>query len=768
MGSSSAFLGFMKLKKTTKLLLPLFLGLLAILSVSCTLLIFREQKTMALLINGPNALQPTEVYARWLALTPDARITAQALRSELKALEYQQVPRLPARAGEYQDNGQSIAFYSRGFRYPDKDYPALAIQVHFDKRGIENVEYATGGNIPEWRLEPKRLARWASADALSRMPVNIAELPPYVPEAVIAIEDKRFYSHGAIDFIGVMRALVVDVKKGSLHQGASTISQQLARSIFLDVNRTWRRKFLEAGLAFYLEARFSKPKLLEMYLNQVYWGQDGPENLLGIESASRAYFAKPARQLTLAEAALLAGMLQSPNRLSPRTDLPAALARQRVVLGEMREQKRITQAQFASAVAQKIVVPPSGRRSNDAAYFLASLRDELSERYSIPLLLSQGWRIYTTLDPVLQSSAAEGIASLVAGRKKQKEQAFEEGALVALDPANGAVRAWVGGTGYQTSPFNRASNAFRQPGSVFKPFVVLAALEGKKATTATLLEDKPLETQDEEKPWSPQNYDKTYRGKASVWDSLVLSLNVPMVRLAIMAGLNEVVAVAQRAGIGSPLRAVPSIALGTSEVTVSELTAAYAPFANGGERVMLHMVEAIVDPEGSVVELFEDQNRRIFDKPVIYLVTQMLQAVFNEGTARAARSFGLQAPVAGKTGTSENYQDAWFVGYSPDLVTGVWVGYDKPKSLGRSAAGIALPIWTRFMMTALSHYPDFTFERPSGLEARAIDMDSGQLVRTGCTHRRTALFLPGTAPSQDCPLHPGGIVGFWKRLTGKK
>lgn len=747
------------LNKTSRFFLRSTVLVLAVVTLSCTYLVIRERQTLALLVDGGVAAKPTEVYARWLTLQPGSRITAEAVLAELKVLDYVAVPGLPQKPGEFQNGGDRLIVYSRGFRYPDKEFPAQAIQVHFAKEGLRDVSIASGGNVPEWRLEPKRLARWGGEEATSRYPVKLSELPPHVPQAVIAVEDKRFFSHGALDLVGLGRAVFVDLRHGRLRQGGSTISQQLARSIFLDVNRTLRRKVLEAGLAIYLEARYTKPQLLEMYLNQVYWGQEGPDNLLGIEAASRSYFGKPARQLTIAEAALLAGMLRSPNRLSPRMDLKASVARQKVVLGLMRDQERITLPQFSAALGQKIVVPSSAQRSNDAAYFLALLHDELGERYSLPLLVSQGWKIFTTLDPVLQSAAMSAVASLPA---KQME-----GALVALDPASGAVRAWVGGTSYQSSPFDRAINAHRQPGSAFKPFVVLAALESRSVTTVSMLEDKPLVVTDADRRWAPQNYDRQFRGNVSVWDSLVHSYNIPMVKLAMATGLDRVADTAHRAGIESSLRAVPSLALGTSEVKVVELTSAYGTLASGGLRTIPYDLEAIMALDGTIVELHENKPERVFEPNAVYLVTQMLQAVLREGTGKSSHALGFNAPAAGKTGTSENYQDAWFVGYTPDLVTGVWIGYDIPKSLGRSAAGIALPIWTKFMITAVKHYPAFSFETPKDLVKKTIDLESGLLARSGCPTRREMAFLPGGEPTEYCPIHAGGIVGFFQRWRRK-
>ncbi len=744
------------LKKTSRLLFRLLAGLGLVLAVSSAFLILKEHETLSRLVHPGENPRITEIYTRWLDLKMSNPPSWDRAVGWLEVLEYHAVSGAPAQPGEYHADYPALFVFARSFRYPDKDLPAQLLDLRFSGRRLDRIEAVSGhASLTEWRLEPKRLAEWSSGSKTARVPIRVSELPPYVPRAILAIEDKRFFQHGAFDPIGILRAFWVDLRHAQLRQGASTISQQLARSIFLDVHRTWRRKVLEAALALYLELRYSKPQLLEMYLNQVYWGQAGSESLIGIESVSQSLFGKSARALTVAESATLAGMLQSPNRYSPRNTSNVAEERKKIVLGLMRDQKFITEDQYRSAITEKIRLIPI-KKSDEAAYFLAALRDQLSERYALPVLLSDGWKIFTTLDPLLQHEAVQVLKPPVG-----------QAALVALGPKNGAILAWVGGTNYQTSPFDRAIDAKRQPGSAFKPFVALAALERRKVTTATLLEDKPLTLKGEKGSWMPQNYDRKYRGKASVWDSVVYSLNVPMVRLAMQTGLTAIIDAARRAGIQSPLREDLSLALGTSEVSLVELTGAYATLASGGVQSTPYSIQTILGQEGNILESHQTAPGQAFSPELTYVVTQMLEAVLDSGTGKAARAGGLAGPAAGKTGTSENYQDAWFVGYTTNLVCGVWVGYDKPRSLGRSAAGIALPLWTAFMKQAVALDPPQKFEEPPGLVWKTIDTDTGLLVRTGCPHRRKAAFLPGTEPTASCMLHEGGIVGLFKRLTTK-
>jgi penicillin-binding protein 1B len=743
-------------KKTSPFLIRgiLYSGLALLLA--CGWFLYRGQQRLLDLV-GRTSQKSTEVYSRWLPLSPGDSITWGYITGTLGLLGYERVQAEPQKPGQYRASPPSLEIWTRGFEFPDQPFPAQRLLLSFSDQTLRKVETLPDKKeVESWRLEPKRLARWAAKGGASQPQIHIGELPAYVPMAVVAIEDKRFFQHGAIDVRGLARAIWIDIREGSLRQGGSTLTQQLSRSIFLDIRRTWSRKLLEAGLAFFLEAVYTKQQLLEMYLNQVYWGQDGMESLLGLESASRSFFGKSARELTLGESALLAGLLQSPNHYSPRANLEVARERRNLVLALMRTQELISEDQLKTAVKEPIRLVSPKTRAGEAPYFVSTLQEALLQDYSFAMLMTQGWRIFTTLDPLIQAYAASAL-------RPSEGQA----ALVAIDPRTGGVRAWVGGTSYGKSTFDRVVYAHRQPGSAFKPFVVLAALDTRKATMATMLEDKPVTLKTLQGPWSPQNYDRKYKEKASVWDMLVYSLNVPAVHLTMLAGPESVADYAKWLGVRSPLRAVPSLALGTSEVTVLELTSAYATLANAGMYAAPYSIETVIDSNKEAVQSHTVGPLRVVSEMSSYLVTLMLQAVLEEGTGRFARQMGFTYKAAGKTGTSENYQDAWFVGYTPRLACGVWVGHDQPKSLGRAAAGIALPIWSSFMQKSLALWPEEGFPEPKGLSWKTIDKDSGELARSGCVNRRKEAFLPGTEPDRPCSLHPGGIRGFFYRLKNK-
>jgi penicillin-binding protein 1B len=727
-----------------------------VLLIACAIFVVRGRQRLLDLMSHTSR-KTTNVYSAWLTLAPDDALTHAYVIGTLDVLGYENSPGPLVKSGQYRDDNTALEIWTRGFDFADQSFAPRRIRLSFSSGHLSQVETLPENHpVAFWRLEPKRLAQWAAKGGASQPQIRLEDLPMYVPKAVVAIEDKRFYQHGAIDLRGLARAVWVDLRGGGLRQGGSTITQQLSRSIFLDVRRTWSRKILEAGLAFFLEAVYSKTQLLEMYLNQVYWGQDGADSLLGLESASRSYFGHPARELTLGQSAMLAGMLQSPNNYSPRANPKIARERRNLVLALMFGQGFISPEQFKAALLEPITPTTLRVHAGDAPYFVASLQDNLLQKYTLNILLTQGWNIFTTLDPLLQTQATAAM-----------HPSEGQAALVALDPRTGAVRAWVGGTNYGQSTYDRVLYAKRQPGSAFKPFVMLAAIDTRKATEATFLEDTPLTVKTPQGIWKPQNYDRKFRGRVSLWDALVLSLNIPTVRLVIQTGPDKIVEYARRLGIQSPLRAVPSIALGTSEVSVLELTSAYGTLANTGRSNAPYTIESIQDLNKQLVASHTPETQDAVSDASAFIMTHLLQGVFEEGTAKHARELGFTFPAAGKTGTSENYQDAWFIGYTSRLACGVWVGYDHPKPMGRAAAGIALPVWTSFMEKALALWPADKLAEPPGLIWKTIDIDSGELARSGCPHRRKDVFLSGTEPDKMCTLHPGGIIGLFYRWRNK-
>jgi penicillin-binding protein 1A len=519
--------------------------------------------------------------------------------------------------------------------------------------------------------------------------VSLKDLPPYLPKAFIAIEDRRFYSHFGVDPVGIARAALANLLHRGVSQGGSTLTQQLAKNLFLTQERTMQRKLQEVELALWLERKHSKNEILELYLNRVYFGSGA----YGVEAAAQRYFGKSARHVTLAEAAMLAGLVKSPSRLAPNRNPEGAEKRAQTVLASMAEAKFITEAQAQASIGHPTIsVKPAGAGTvNYVADWIGEVLDDLVGQ------VEQSIVVETTIDPKLQSAAEAAIIDELAAKSVKFN--VSQGALVAMGP-DGAVRAMVGGRNYAESQYNRAVTAKRQPGSAFKPFVYLTAIE-HGLTPDTVRQDAPLDL----KGWKPENYSREYFGPVTLTQALAMSLNTVAVRVGLEVGPKNIVRTAHRLGIASRLDANPSIALGTSEVAMIELVGAYAPFANGGFGVSPHVVTRIKTLDGKLLYVRQpDQPNQVIEPRNVALMNVMMQETLVSGTARKAEIPGWVA--AGKTGTSQDFRDAWFIGYTANLVTGVWLGNDD-NSPTKKATGGGLPVevWTRFMRVAHQGVP---------------------------------------------------------------
>ncbi|WP_229176397.1 transglycosylase domain-containing protein, partial [Bradyrhizobium ivorense] len=519
--------------------------------------------------------------------------------------------------------------------------------------------------------------------------VALKDLPPYLPKAFIAIEDRRFYSHYGVDPVGILRAAVTNLMHRGVSQGGSTLTQQLAKNLFLTQERTMARKLQEAELAIWLERKHSKNEILELYLNRVYFGSGA----YGVEAAAQRYFGKSAKNVTVAEAAMLAGLVKSPSRLAPNRNPEGAEQRAQIVLAAMADAKFITEAQAKASIGQpSINVKPAGAGTvNYVADWISEVLDDLVGQ------IDQDIVVQTTIDPKLQNTAEAAIIDELAAKSVKFN--VSQGALVAMTP-DGAVRAMVGGRNYAESQYNRAVTAKRQPGSAFKPFVYLTAVEAG-LTPDTIRSDAPLDI----KGWKPENYTHEYFGSVTLTQALAMSLNTVAVRLGIEVGPKNVVRTAHRLGISSKLDPNVSIALGTSEVSVIELVGAYAPFANGGFGISPHVITKIRTSAGKLLyDRPTDPPNQVIDPRFDSMMNSMMRETLISGTARKAEIPGWTA--AGKTGTSQDYRDAWFIGYTAHLVTGVWLGNDD-NSPTKKATGGGLPVevWSRFMKSAHQGVP---------------------------------------------------------------
>lgn len=598
--------------------------------------------------------------------------------------------------------------------------------------------------------------------------VPLDRTPPLVIDAVLAAEDRRFWSHPGIDPVAVMRAIRANISRGGVQEGASTITQQLARTLFLDGTRTWRRKIGEAMIALWLEARYSKARILEAYLNSVYLGHDGDVAVYGLPAAARRYFGKELGALEVRDIAWLASGIQAPNRLLSGAS-SAAKARRDSVIEALEQNGAIDYRSAQRALGQ-----PLERRSTQMAslapYFLDVAAHEVARRADLP---GSGENVvHSTLSLALQRAAERAVRDGIA-RIENRRPALEgrvQAAVVALEPASGAIRALVGGRNYRASSFNRATRALRQPGSLFKPFVYLAAFEagqrGRGLTAASLLADEPLVLQEHGQSWEPHNIDNQFHGSVTVRRALEESLNVPAVRVAMDVGPGRVATMARDLGIGQPLSPVPSLALGTSEVTLLEITAAYAALANGGMRVVPTALDARA--HGGLPLRSAAAPTRAVSPESAFILNHLLRGVMRRGTAAASVAWGLQETTAGKTGTTDGLRDAWFVGYTPDLVVGVWVGIDDGSPLGLTGSQAALGIWGPIMQSAIKQWPPHPFTPPPGIVLADVDRRTGRAVSFWCGSDDAIqeAFRVGMVPSDDCAPSVGGGLSALMHWAG--
>ena len=583
--------------------------------------------------------------------------------------------------------------------------------------------------------------------------VPISQMPRAVVDAVLIAEDRRFWSHAGVDGLAVTRAMQVNLKRGQLHQGASTITQQLARTLFLDSRRTWSRKARETAIALMLEVRYSKSRILETYLNSVYLGQDGDVPVYGFPAAARRFLGKDVGALDIDETAWLAGAIRAPNRMLSGAR-PEAQTRRDEILLAMGEQGLIDAQAMRKATSKAL--PSRAQDSGRAApYFVDFVAAELARRSALPT--STDIKVQTTLDPTLQRAAEAAVREGISRIEKSQPQLAGrvQAAVLAIEPASGEVRALVGGRSYVESTYNRATRAARQPGSIFKPFVYLAAFEaerrGQGLTPASLLSDEPLSVQAAGRSWEPKNMDGQFHGPVTVRRALEQSLNVPAVRVALDLGPARVVDVAHAIGIEHPLAPVPSLALGTSEVTLLEMTSAFGTLANSGVRMTPTGLAS--DTSGATPALaYLPPSTRAVSAESAFMITHLLRGVMRRGTGARSSAWGLQDVTAGKTGTTDGLRDAWFVGYTPDLVVGVWVGLDDGSPLGLTGSQAALPIWGPVMQTAVRKTPPTPFTPPPGVVLAKVDRMTGKPVSLWCGSDDVVqeAFREGTVPAEQC------------------
>lgn len=715
-------------------------------------------------------------YAAPTALAPGTPLDREEIESRLRRLGYRATESAPA-PGEYRAISGGFEISLRAFQYPGNKFPGGRARLHLSRVGIRSVEPLDELTADDLRLEPERIAGFEGETGAVLNYVRLDEAPPLLIDAILAVEDRRFWTHPGVDLLATGRALLADLRVGQPAQGGSTLTQQLARSLFLHNRKTVLRKAQEAVLAVGLEMRYSKRKILESYLNAVYWGHWGSFEIRGAREAARYYLGRELEDADAAGLALLAGLVRAPNSYSPYADPDRATRRRNHVLGLLREKGVLSEEDYRAALRKPLPAKKPPLRQTEASYFLEAARDEVERRAPRGTLAHAGVSVFTTLDVREQAVAVVGLRQGLqelerTHRSLRRAKAPLEGAAIVVDPRTREVKALVGGRDFLRSPFNRATEARRQPGSLFKTFVFLAALrnpyrdDGTNWTAASLLEDEPFELPAGREVWQPQNYDREFRGSVTVREALEQSLNVPTARAGYEVGLDRVAETARDLGIQSPLEEVPSLALGTSEVTLLEITNAYASLAAAGEAGTPTFLVGCTGSDGAEIPLASTAAAPGVKPEEAYVMTRLLEGVVQSGTGSRALELGVQMPAAGKTGTTDDYRDAWFVGYDPRRALGVWVGFDRDGVVGLSGAEAALPIWARIFREIQGGEQPMRFLRPRGVLTLAICSESGLLATEDCPDLREEVFIAGTEPEEECSLHTGGFLHRVFRLFG--
>ena len=767
--------------------LYLFIGSLALAVLGSLLLGYYYVQLSQIIearLHGERDRVIPRVFARPLSLRVGQGITETELIARLNDVGYTERSRVE-RAGEFAIERQGVVLIPRAGDSHGRVVRAVFLRADAVKTASGRAPESSrlrdlqvdGKSVDQVLLDAPMLTALVNASREKRRRVPIATIPTRMQEAVLAIEDRRFYLHPGIDPISVVAAVVTNIRSNRAYPvGRSSITQQLSRMFFLSEEfnaelqsgtrgqtlGSYRRKALEGFMSLIIETKATKEEILELYLNDVYLGNRGSFALHGVAEAARIFFGKDVTNVTLAEAALIAGLIQNPSYHSPFGSLERAKERRNVVLRAMADVGYIT-ADAAERASHDPITVMARAVDNEAPYFVDYLSDALQTSFPGITQRAGALDIYTTLDLNLQryaqAAVRAGLGRVDQALSRRRRAQTAQAALVAIDPRTGEILALVGGRSYNQSQFNRAIHARRQPGSTFKPFVYLAAFERAAAegradlTPATVVWDEPTTWTVDQQEWAPRNYENEYDGQITLRRALALSRNIATIKVAEETGFDRVAALWKRLGVGkTTLQGYPSIALGVFELTPLEVATAYTVFPNSGSVKHVRGIARIVSGEESLLP--EDvKGANVAQPSTAFLVTNMMRSVLNEGTGAGARAAGFALDAAGKSGTTNDLRDAWFVGFTPELLAVVWVGFDDNTPLGMSGTGAALPIWTEFMKRALAGHANSQFDVPEGVSFVQIDRDTGHLALPTCPRVADEAFLAGTEPLQYCELH---------------
>ena len=718
------------------------------------------------LLQGEVFTRSAGIYAAPKQLRVNESINQEELIAFLKRAGYvEKSQQADTNRGRYTISGTSVEIEPSSASTVDgaKQFQHVKVQFTGNGKSINALtDLDTRGSLQNTWLEPELISSVTGTERAKRKVIGFGDLPPHLVKAITVTEDRSFFEHYGVNIRGIIRAFIrrVDADPNSpiARQGGSSITQQLVKNLLLSPEQTWRRKTAEAYMSIILETRLSKEKIFELYCNQVYMGQQAGFSIHGFGEASSAYFNKDVTNLTLAESAFLAGIVRSPNRYNPYTKLETATARRNQVLDSMAEAGELSAADAKTTKDSPLQVAPVRGRIDvsDAPYFADYVQNQLGDMIA-GSAAAEHLRIYTTIDMDLQRAAYAALTKQLAALDKIQAKRFEpgtlQGALVAMNAKTGEIVAMVGGRDYSKSQLNRATDALRQPGSVFKPFVYATALNTaydpvpRLITPATTYMDEPKTFTFDNQEYSPGNFGDSYsNAPVTLRDALVHSLNVVTVDVAMEVTIGRVMNLAAKAGLPKPARAYPAMALGTNEATPLQIASAYTAFANLGGRVSPIAINRITTGNGVTIAAPTTQRTEVLRQDVAYVMTSFMKDVVNRGTAAKVRGRGLKQVLAGKTGTS---RDGWFAGFTPNLVCAVWVGFDDGSQLGLTGANSALPIWADFMQVALAKHPEWEgdWDMPAGVEQVEINPKTGEPTVAEDTEKRTELFINGTGPN---------------------
>jgi penicillin-binding protein 1B len=706
------------------------------------------------------------VYAAPTRITHFDHLPKKTLLHFLTQRNYRETIVMPKLPGEYYLSENNIIIYTRSFSWSNqRKADGGIIKVSFDG---DNLSEITDNSNQEkiLNLEPAILASLSDSEYRASNYKKLSEIPAQVKNAVMAVEDERFYKHFGVDPEALLRAVFANLRSLEFAQGGSTLTQQLAKNILFSPEKTFGRKFMEILAAFSLEKRLTKDQILEMYLNEIYLGQEGSFAIHGVAEACQAFLGKRIEEISVAEAALLAGIIRAPSSYSPRKHLDRALRRKDLALDKMRELNFITESEMNAAKAQKIQIVQQMLNKRSAPFFITALEKDLSEHFNIEAASQSGINIYTGINDQMQNCAETLLTSGIEAiekkypRIKRKDSPLE-GALVAIEPQSGLIKAWAGGRDYTENQFNHVNQAIRQIGSTIKPFLYLTALDStlntyKTATTTSVLSDEPVQIdQVNQKTWEPENYDRTFRGDVTLRYALENSLNLPAVYVAQRVGIDNFAATVKKFRLTDQLLAVPALALGAADTTLLRLTGAYSALANGGIYVSPRLFINTEARDGTVLAKSAIEEEVVAQEDAVFILTDILKGVVLRGTAAVVRSMGFTAPAAGKTGTSNDTRDGWFVGFTPNLAVGVWVGFDDNKKIGLTGGVLAAPIWTKFMQCIQDYNPPIDFIPTKNVITVDIDSTSLERAGPGCPPAAVVkeIYIRGTEPRKICPRH---------------